>query len=83
MDVDNTGSESESKAKKGGSSSRKKKTKMVVSVRPDVPADQQAELLARFLTAIGELQMLGFMCPPPAARRKEVLMKMALGGRTA
>lgn len=82
VDVDNTGSESESKTKKG-SGSKKKKTKMVVSVRPDVPADQQAELLARFLTAIGELQMLGFMCPPPAARRKEVLMKMALGGRTA
>lgn len=45
--------------------------------------EEQTALLARFLTAIGELQMLGFVCPVTSSRRMDLLTKTPLGGRTA
>jgi len=46
---------------------------------PTMSSADKAALLSRFLTAISELQMLGFMCP--SARSKDVLLKVAVGGR--
>lgn len=45
--------------------------------------EEQSALLSRFLAAIGELQTIGFVCPPSSSRRMDVLVKMCLGGRTA
>lgn len=53
------------------------------TVRVNATENEQASLLSRFLAAIGELQMIGFVCLPPASRRNEILVKLALGGRTA
>jgi hypothetical protein len=86
-DEDDAGTE-QSESEKTPATARKRVTKRAakratVVVRPDASDNEQAALLSRFLTAIGELQMLGFMCPPQGARRKEILLKMPLGGRTA
>ncbi len=45
---------------------------------------QQSRLLGRFLSAIGELQLLGFIAAPSQGRtnNKEIVVKLTVGGKT-